>query len=85
VTHIVKFWNPGEQDPLAANEYFCLQEAKKSRACCTKPSDFLVMALYWLVIVLIEFKMVVMVAWKVFVYSSVILVIVNTETATKQL
>ena len=28
-THIVKFWNPGEFPQLAANEYFCLQAARR--------------------------------------------------------
>ena len=29
-THIVKFWEPHEYPQLAANEYFCLQVAKRS-------------------------------------------------------
>ena len=28
-THIVKFWNKGEYDQLAANEFFCLRAAEK--------------------------------------------------------
>ena len=28
-THIVKFWNAGEYDQLAANEFFCLRAAEK--------------------------------------------------------